>query len=565
MILKALYDYYNRSGDLAPAGWEKKVISFLIVVDKEGHFVKLEDRRIDKKVSQTFIVPKSVGRTSGINSNLLWDNTEYVLGISLKAKSTEDRVKQCHEAFVALCSEASAKIPNNKGLCAVKKFFEQKEEEKVTQDELWSEVKETHNISFLLKGELQIIAENKDLNSLNKANDDNETDGYYQICLITGNKAKPVETTTRTQIPGSKATAKLVAFQIGSGYDSWGKSKGENAPISSEAEFAYTTALNKLLSKGSKNKFVRGDRTFLFWASSNSEASKKAEEGLFALLSNNDEDDPNKNIAKVREVFKGIYSGTIKTDTDDRFYFLGLAPNAARIAVVYWKECSLKEFAENILKHFADMEIVDTRKDKKPYYGLYCILSAVTLGGKPDKDNVQPNLPEAVFKSIVEGTRYPFALYSACLRRIRAEQDVRIARAAILKAYINRTTKNKSDVMVNKENNNIGYLCGRLFATLEYEQEKANGSSNISERYLNSASTTPAAVFPTILNLSVHHEAKLQKPAQVFYSKLKGEIMDKIADEFPSHLSLDDQGRFMVGYYQQRQDFYTKKEENTNE
>jgi CRISPR-associated protein Csd1 len=157
-------------------------------------------------------------------------------------------------------------------------------------------------------------------------------------------------------------------------------------------------------------------------------------------------------------------------------------------------------------------------------------------------------------------------LYIACLRRIRAEQDVRIGRAAILKAYLIRKYNDNLTVMVNRENNIVGYLCGRLFAVLEKEQLDANGSTNISERYLNSASATPSAVFPTLLNLSIHHEEKLQKPAQVFYSKLKGEIIDKLTEgEFPSHLSLEDQGRFMVGYYQQRQEFYTKKENNNNE
>lgn len=94
------------------------------------------------------------------------------------------------------------------------------------------------------------------------------------LCLITGRYSKVVEITTATKILGSQETAKLVAFQVNSGYDSYGKSKGYNAPISEEAEFAYTTALNHLLRSDSHNKFMVGSRTYLFWASSNSEASK---------------------------------------------------------------------------------------------------------------------------------------------------------------------------------------------------------------------------------------------------------------------------------------------------
>ena len=116
--------------------------------------------------------------------------------------------------------------------------------------------------------------------------------------------------------------------------------------------------------------------------------------------------------------------------------------------------------------------------------------------------------------------------------------------------------------MLDKNNTNQGYLCGRLFAVLDRIQEKANGINSIRERYLNAASSTPAAVFATILNLSSHHLEKLSSEGEkVFYEKIKQEIIDKIsADGFPAHLDLQDQGRFFVGYYHQRQDFFTKND-----
>lgn len=83
---------------------------------------------------------------------------------------------------------------------------------------------------------------------------------------------------------------------------------------------------------------------------------------------------------------------------------------------------------------------------------------------------------------------------------------------------------------------------------------------------MNAASATPAAVFATILNLSSHHSEKLNVGAKVFYEKLKQEIIDKMpADGFPAHLSLQDQGRFFVGYYHQRQELFTKSEESVTE
>lgn len=115
--------------------------------------------------------------------------------------------------------------------------------------------------------------------------------------------------------------------------------------------------------------------------------------------------------------------------------------------------------------------------------------------------------------------------------------------------------------MIDKTNNNPGYLCGRLAAVLEKVQDDANSGNTIRTRYMSAASATPSAVFPAMLNLSVHHSEKLNEGGRIHYEQLKQEIMDKLpADGFPAHLDLNDQGRFFVGYYHQRADFFTKKE-----
>ena len=589
MILKALYDYYNRCDHLPASGMEEKEIGFVIVISKEGKFVRFEDCRIDNKQARTYLVKKHVGRSSAVAANYLYDNSTYVLGYADIEKSkgdTEQTKKQsdkeyaCLEAFKEKVISIYKTYPYSMDLAAICKFYQQNKEEilsSVSQDSLWEDIKKNlskkySTFSFRIDGDLKIVAEKKELLQLENSEDDNNGNGF---CLITGNKGTTVDTTTATMIPGSQATAKLVAFQVNSGYDSYGKKKCGNAPITKDAEFAYTTALNAMLQKGSHNKFGVGNRTFVFWASSNAEAAEQTEESLFDLLGFADEeqDDPNARIEQVRKVFTSIYSGTLKTSLDDRFYILGLAPNSARIAVVYWSECSLKEFAEKILRHFDDMEIIDTRKDGKPYMGIKSMLAAVTLNGK--QSEATPNLPEAVVKSIFQGTPYPFTLFSACICRIRAESGnkdnnaIRIARMAIIKAYLNRINDNnkKINTMLDKSNTNQGYLCGRLFAVLDKIQEDANGIRSICERYMNAASATPASVFATILNLSYHHMEKLTNESRkIFYEKMKQEIIDKIpATGFPAHLDLQDQGRFFIGYYHQRQDFFTKKEdENKN-
>lgn len=566
MILKALYDYYKRCDNLPAKGMEEKEIGFLIVLSPDGQFLRFEDCRIGKDHARIYLVKKHVGRSSAAVANYLYDNSAYVLGYSEKGNGKEQLYLDTFKAKVESIADT---FPENRDVTAIRTFYHNSREkilDLVSKDILWEDIKKNlskkySTFSFRIEGDLKIVAEKRELLQLEECNDKAEAD---DICLVSGKHGPSVETTTATMIPGSQAIAKLVSFQVNSGYDSYGKTKCKNAPISEEAEFAYTTALNSMLQKGSRNKFMLGTRTFVFWASNNNEASMETEESLFDLLGFSEEanDDPNAKIMKVRKVFESIYSGTMKTGLDDKFYILGLAPNSARIAVVYWSETTLKDFAEKILCHFNDMEIHDTRKDKKPYMGIREIISSVTLGGK--MSDATPNLPEAVVKSIFQGLPYPQTLYSACIRRIRAEQKLTITRAAIIKAFLNRQSNNnkKINIMLDKDNNNQGYLCGRLFAVLDKIQEDANNISSIRERYMNAASATPSAVFATILNLSVHHSEKLDEGRRIYFEKIKQEILDKVsADGFPTHLDLQDQGRFFVGYYHQRQDFFTSKKE----
>lgn len=544
---------------------EEKEIGFLIVLSKEGKFLHFEDCRTDKDHARVYLVKKHVGRSSAAVANYLYDNSAYVLGFSDKNNGKEQLYFNTFKERINSIAEV---YPNNTDIKAIKEFYNNSREnivDIISQDPLWEDIKKNlskkySTFSFRIEGDLKIVAEKKEILQLEECNDTAKED---RLCIVSGKHGPSVDTTTATMIPGSQATAKLVAFQVNSGYDSYGKSKCSNAPISEEAEFAYTTALNSMLQKGSRNKFILGSRTFVFWASNNNVASLEAEESLFELLGYSEEvnDDPNANIMKVRKVFESIYSGILKTGLDDKFYILGLAPNFARIAVVYWSETTLKDFAENIHYHFKDMEMYD-RKDKKPFMGIREIISSVTLRGKIS--DATPNLPEAVVKSIFQGLPYPATLYSACIRRIRAEQKLTITRAAIIKAYLNRkSNNNKIDIMLDKENTNQGYLCGRLFAVLENLQFAANGQDSIRTSYMNAASTTPSTVFSTILKLSNNHFGKLAKDKKglaIFFDNQKKEIM-ALLQEFPDTLELNDQGRFFLGYYHQK----NYKENNNSE
>lgn len=281
-------------------------------------------------------------------------------------------------------------------------------------------------------------------------------------------------------------------------------------------------------------------------------------------LQKTDEDNPDKGVNVVESFINSIFTGKRPVGKTNHFYVLGLSPNAARISVRFWKAPSVEEFGMNIKKHFDDFEISHGPKEVK-YLSLYQILSATALGYK--MENVPPNLAGAVIESIIDGTQYPTTLLHQCIRRIRAEQNVNRTRAAILKAYLNRFNKihkqNEKEIIMSLDpnNTNVAYRTGRLlFATLEKIQEEANPGINVTirDRFYGAASSSPITVFPRLLSLKNSHLKKLSDGRKIYFEKLITEIFCEIKS-FPTNLALNEQANFAIGYYHQRQDFFTSK------
>jgi len=543
MILQSLYEYYVRKSadpesNIAPRGFERKEIPFIIVIDKDGRFINLEDTRTgeDKhKHAKTFLVLKSKIRTGSKASetaNVFWDHWGYVLGQPKQKdlkKSPEDLIaeaKSQNSTFIAQIKKLSEKYSNNQDFKAVCKFYENETEiQKVLNHESWKDCYKIPgcNLSFRMAGKEDIIAESADLakevEGPAESEDPEQNKEVEGICLITGENAPIAILHSSTPIPGGKSGGKLVGFQKNSGYDSYHKVQGLNAPVSEKAEDAYTTALNVLLSKDSNNNFRLSDTSVVFWAQ-----KKVSFENQFSFFfSAPKKDDPDKNSKEVKALFDSIQTGKINTDGDTLFYVLGLAPNAARISVRFWKNGKVIDFASNLAKHFSDLEIVRSIKDEKEYFTLFNLLSNISFEYKVD--NAPPNLAGKIIESVLDGTKYPDTLQQQCIRRIRAEQHVNRIRAAILKAYLNRkcentnTNEKRITMALDQENKNQGYLCGRLFAVLEKIQEDAQPgiNSTIKDRFYGAASSTPVTVFGRLLNLSNHHLGKLSAGSKTYY------------------------------------------------
>lgn len=577
MILQALYEYYQRNREkLPPKGFQTKQIKFVIRIDRDGVFRNLEDKREGNK-GKEYLLPREKGRC-GSNAyqiaNLLWDHHGYVLAHPKDEteKARAMALKQ-HKTFVDLLGELPDKVKADAGVVAVLKFYAKGEWKRVKLHANWPDCAKVAgcNMSFQLEGEDELVPESEIVRnhqaSLTTDESEEEGDvGSHEViigrCLITGEKGPVMRLHAPTPILGSRPNAKIPGFQKNSGFDSYGKEQAYNAPVSSDAEAAYTTAL-KFLTISGTNRVLVGDMTVVFWAQKKNEEFDL--ESDFVWYFKSDRDDPDKGIAAVKALYQAVDSGRLPLDEDNQFYVLGLAPNVARISVRFWKTGTVSDFARRIKQHFEDFKIVHGPKEHE-HLSLYQILSATALEYK--MDNVPPNLAGDVIVSILDGTPYPRTLLQQCIRRIRAEQQVNRARAAIVKACINRFNrfynKREKEVLVglDRTNTNTGYRIGRLFAVLEKIQEEASPGINatIRDRFYGAASATPITVFPQLLKLKNHHLPKIPNLGRrVNLEKEIQEIFESI-NIFPSHLALDEQALFAVGYYHQRQDFFTKKD-----
>ena len=575
MILQALTDYYRRKCDdpdpaqrLPAFGLEQKEIPFILEINAEGDLLQLRDTREPqgkKKVVQIFRVPMGIKKTSGVAANLLWDTLEYVLGVDTKGKP--ERVAEQHAAFRARMAALPEAARQDAGIQAVNRFLDRMDLAQLERQPAWADALESNAVmSFRLQGDMDLVCQRPAVvhAALNTTTDD---DAPQAMCLVTGEQA-PVER-LHASIKGvwgaQTSGANIVSFNARA-FESYGKTErqGENAPVSRAAAFAYTTALNHLLRKDSPQRMQVGDASTVFWAE-----RQAPYETIFGDIF---QDNPDASTDKVEALLNAVHSGHWgPMDKDLRYHVLGLAPNAARISIRFYHCVTLQELGQRIAQHFDDLALVRGPNDAR-YPSLFRLLTAVALQNKAD--NIPPNLGGAVVDAILAGPNvpYPSLWLNAAVGRCRAEQTVNYLRAAAIKACLNRQQRHAALSspslapekeflpMLDLSNTNPAYRLGRLFAVLEKIQEEASPGLNatIRDRYYGAASSTPVAVFTTLLRLKNAHLKKLPGVRVASFEKLMGEVLGPVTD-FPKHLPLPDQGRFALGYYHQRQDFFTKK------
>ncbi|MFR1831978.1 MAG: type I-C CRISPR-associated protein Cas8c/Csd1 [Lachnospiraceae bacterium] len=573
MILRALTDYYEellKEGKTVSKGWCRAKVAYALNLSEDGtlknvFFLKTQQTAGKKQVwvPQMRTVPQMTARSSGVSANFLCDNSKYLLGVD--ENGSGKRLQECfeaartkHEAILADVHSTAAE--------AIRHFFETwnpktaKEHPKL--QEIWEEITDGSNLIFYVNG--REAGEDDPVRKAWEQSLNCRKSGQEGICLVTGEQSKIARIHTAIKgVQGAQSSgAALVSFNAPA-FESYGKEQSYNASVGEYAAFAYTTALNYLLSQKEWVKQL-GDTTVVFWA----ENGKEVYQDIFNCMM----EAPIDNQRELRGIFEKLSKGAkiekdgLILDETTKFYILGLAPNAARLAVRFFYQDSFGNILDHVKAHYERMEMIKPSWETREYVGLWSLLQETVNQNAREKKPV-PNMASAVLRAILSGARYPANLYSNVMIRIRSEQGkMTWGRASIIKAYLMKNCnwkKGEDYVKVNENSAESGYILGRIFAVLEEIQEKANPSINttIRDRYFNSACTTPAAVFPIIIRLKNSHIRKFDKVGmRIYYENMLTELMGKL-DVFPRRLTLEEQGQFMLGYYHQVQKRYTKKEE----
>ena len=575
MILHALTRYYQRKaasdGNVAPEGFENKEIPFVIVLDKAGKFIQLEDTREQqgkKKIGRKFLVPKGLGRAGSKSyevSNTLWDHYGYVLAHPKEDDEKSDILAQNqHKSFIAKVDELKQALPDDVGIQAVSAFLAQADEViKVRQAEGWQECAKIKgcNLSFRLVDEpVALVCQSKAVQAYLAAAKAEVSDGIQEgICLVTGKKTTIAR--LHNAVKGVNAKPSPFTSVNLAAFESYGKQQGFIFPVGEQTMFEYTTALNMLLD--GENRFRIGEVSVVCW----SEKPTPLESKVALRINGGGKDNPDAHIDEVKALYKSLHNGKyMEPNGKDKFYLLGLSPNSARIVVRFWHETTVAALSENIARWYDDLQIVRGEKSIYPeFMPLMRLLCGLVLDGKAE--NLPPDLIANVTQSALANRPLPVGLLQIALRRNKAEQKITYGRAALIKAYLNRAIRSGSlkntkelSMSLDRERNDIGYVLGRLFAVLEKTQSEANPSLNatIGDRYFGSASSTPIAVFGTLMRLSPHHLSKLEYEGRAVHLKWEiGQILDK-CQKFPNHLNLEQQGLFAIGYYHETQFLFTK-------
>lgn len=590
--LPALIRYYERleadpTQSVADFGFSREKIHFEVLLETNGSLAGFEDIRDSnergKPIPKPLLVPDGGGRSgTGLKPFFCWDNTGYALGRD--NKDNPERATEMFAAFRELHLSMREELGDDEGFAVLCRFLEQWNPAKAETLPHWDEAAGL-NVVFRLRGREGFVHQSEAVKQawrrrLDAAAQDEAA--LRGISLISGQEEYLARLHPLISgVTGTNTTgAAIVSFNLDA-FSSYGKAQSYNAPVGVRDAFRYTTALNRLLGDDAHRVRI-GDATVVFWTD---RAEAKDAEDLFAgifgeQMPKGDPAESSKTVDRLRKFLEAARQGHLVDEIRDPeapFYILGLTANASRISVRYWLTGTVRQFAERLAQHERNLEMAGARPGDPPPIIRGLIYEVMPEATTASQEKYVAQLSGEVARAVLGGFPYPHVLFNAAIRRIRADATVNYRRAAILKAYLVHNCKQEVPMALDKEHQDEAYHLGRLFAILEKVQEDATDgklNSTIKDKYFRAASTTPATVFPRLLQLHQYHMDKMPTdPAEArqrkvrmkqFYERTMDEVCGHVKS-FPSHLSLERQGLFCVAYYHQRSDFFAKKETTNKE
>jgi CRISPR-associated protein Csd1 len=589
MLIKGLCDYYDilrEKGEVLPDGYSIVPVKYKVSLTEQGEIDEIvscqEEAQVPGKkpklVPKDMVMPKRTEKP-GIDANIIEHRPLYIFGLNFSNDgfTTEDntnKAKKSHQDFVtknlAFIEGIDSPVVN-----AYRKFIENwRPEEEIENRYLLDLGKNYSNsgFAFFLSGEPdKMLHEDSQLREqwekYYEEKGDGEEEQYVAQCAVTGENAPIARIHGKIKgVYGGLATGSVLIGFNNSSENSYGNEQSYNSNISKEVMRKYTEALNYLL-KGRDHKITIDDITVIFWAMSKDSGY---EDNVMAMLMGQPEGQDG---IKTEEMIKDLLSrgsqlGITEREVEDKFndidenvdfYIAGLKPNSSRLSIKFILRKRYGDILMNIARFQGEIQVKEPLKVVPLYW-----IKGEMVSPKSSNEKVNPDLMTKLFEAVMYNNRFPVALLETLIRRVKTDKYINDTRAGLIKAYLNRNEKEEIKLALDYENRNQAYLCGRLFAVLEWLQKRALGDLNttIKDKYFASAAAKPATVFPKLLTLAQAHIKKLDgERNKVYYNKLIGQIINEINDEFPITLSLVDQGKFIIGYYQQNQDFFVKKED----
>jgi CRISPR-associated protein Csd1 len=568
MILHALKEQYEAlaaRGDAVELGWGSEKVSFALELGTDGDLrgvfplTKMSEKD-EKEYPQEICVPERVTRSSGVKANFLCDNAAYILG--LDTKGNPQRALECFEACRKLHFDILFGVESDAARAVINYFNKWEPQNAEAHSKLQEYLDKFSTANILFWFDDRYVHEDATVREAWRGYKSQDTDAVKMRCLVTGEVAPVARLHSKIKgVVGAQSSgASLVSFNERA-YESYGREEeqGLNAPVSEYAMFAYTTALNMMLADYNHRRQI-GDMTVIYWG----EKANPAMQNTFSVSFSPQGADADEKITEImKKVACGQHIEGVKMK--DKFYVLGLAPNAARLSVRLFWQGKFGDMLNNLNKHYKDIEIVKAPSERK-YLSVPDLLYETVNTKSKNKKAIAKTAGE-LLRSVLNGAPYPDTAYHEVLRRLKAEHKITRGGVAVIKAYlIRKSALSKGEcltVSLDKDNMNEAYLLGRLFASLESIQRAVNPNINatIKDRYFNAACATPQTVFVSLMKLSNFHIKKLhreKKGLAVTLEKERGEIIDSLnAKEdifFPVRLALKDQGMFIGGYYHQTQE-----------